>query len=135
MRNLFLHNFGLKLFSLVLATLIWFAIESNLPSDSRFASALGRPAPTREFRRPVGVLVSSVRNQGFTIEPEDVDVVVTGDPAVLRKLHENEIQVYVRLTDVAQTRGAFRLEVALPAELRLLQVQPSRVAVTPLAAD
>jgi YbbR domain-containing protein len=136
MRDFILNNFWLKVFSLVLATLIWYVINSNLEADSKaspsiFSSALDN---TRDFRRPVTVITSAANRRLFSIHPTEVRIKVRGDRATLEKLTPEDIQVYVKLMDVPDSPGSVVLDVEVPRSVVLYQVSPSHVYVTSMSS-
>ena len=126
------NNFWLKLFSLVLATLIWFVISSNFPSaETRLEIGAFRPTATKDFRRPVVVMMPANNVQPFRVDPGEVTVKVLGEESVLAKLREGDIEVYVNLLNVPNPQGSFRVEVGAPREVTIQQVWPAHVYVKP----
>src|SRR5215510_13567766 len=128
-RELILHNFWLKAFSLVLATMIWFAIHSNLQPDA--AQGAFRPPEIGLYARPIMLMTSPDDHTSYMVEPLAVNVKVNGDKDLLAKLNPNDIQVYVDLTAVPVVHGAFQVDVKLPRNMSLQQVSPSHVHVEP----
>ena len=125
LRDYILNNFWYKVFSLVLATWIWFVVQYNqagLPPAGG-----GKP---REFRRPIMVLTSATNLWPLRVEPSVVEVNVRGELAALDKLTPEDIQVYVKLTDMPDPTGSFGVEVQLPPEVFLQQVKPAKVLVS-----
>lgn len=131
LRELILSNFWLKAFSLVLATMIWFAIRSNIPTDATGSQNPFRLPAKDEFARPIMLMTAADDHQAYVVEPLSVNVKVNADTDALAKLNPNAIQVYVRLTDVMTVRGAFPVEVKLPRNISLQHVSPSHVHVEP----
>jgi YbbR-like protein len=124
------NNFWLKLFSLVLATLIWFVISSNFRSaETPVNIAPFSPKGSKDFRRPVVVMMPAKNVQPFQVDPGEVTVKVLGDQTVLNKLRDDDIEVYVNLMNVQNPQGSFRVEVAAPRELTIQQVWPAHVYV------
>lgn len=124
------NNFWLKLFSLVLATLIWFVISANFPSaETRLDIGPFRPNASKDFRRPVVVMMSANNVQPFRVDPTEVTVKVLGDQTVLDKLRPEEIDVYVNLLNAQNLQGSFRVEVSAPREVTIQQVWPAHVYV------
>lgn len=123
-------NYWLKLFSLVLATLIWFVISSNFRSaETPLKLAPFKPGGSRDFRRPVVVMMPARNVQPFQVEPAEVTVKVLGDPSVLEKLRDDDIEVYVNLMNVQDPHGSYRVEVGHPREVTIQQVWPAHVYV------
>jgi hypothetical protein len=56
-RDYILDRFWLKLFSFILATLIWFTVQSKTQTPFRFATNPFRTKETREISRPVRLIV------------------------------------------------------------------------------
>ncbi len=134
-RNFIFRNFGLKVFSLVLAALIWFAIQAQLHTGARFPGNPFRPLETREFHRPITVLASATNRLALRIEPKEVHVKVIGDASTIKKLQAHEIQVFVKLTDAPRLEGSFPIEVILPRDVNLQDLQPSHVSIEPAGAN
>ena len=133
LREHILNNFWLKVFSLFLAALIWYVIDSSSDqSKARFPDNPFRVTPSRDFRRPIAVHTSPSSQQFFRIEPAEVDVTVEGDGATLEKLTARDVEVYLRLTDVPEAQGSFPVEVRLPPRVSLKQVSPHQVQVEPV---
>ena len=124
-----LNNLWLKIFSLILATLIWFAMQSN-QSGFKFTQGLFSPrAKTLELRCPIRVLVSPNNHSAFHIEPQGVIVKVEGDDSVLKKLTPESIQAYVKLADAPNLSGFVRVEAIVPDDVILKEVFPDQVSV------
>jgi len=126
-RDFILNRFWLKLFSLAMASLLWFAIQSNQYAE--------RPSETRDFRRPVAIPTSASKRRVFKLEPNEVDVRVGGRPELLKKLHPEDIHVHVKFTDAPNPQGSFPVEVSVPREVTLQWVWPSHVHVEPVSQD
>ena len=136
-QDLILNKNWLKILSLVLAMLIWFVINTNFaPTDMRLPQNPLRPKVARDFRVPVMVMTSAANRQLFEITPPEVRVTVSGDPAVVGKLTPDEVQVVVRLVEVADAQGSFRLEAKAPPEIntRDLVIFPPNVQVKTYSA-
>jgi len=131
-RDLILSNFWLKVFSLVLAVMVWLAIHSNIQTGSLASQNPFRVPDNGEFARPIVLMTAPNDQQGYVVNPLSFNIKVNGDPEVLKKLNPEDIQVYVRLTDVPNAIGAFPVEVTkLPRNVTLQQVWPSHVHVEP----
>jgi YbbR domain-containing protein len=130
-RDLILNNFWLKTFSLVLAVMVWLAIHSNIRTESMASQNPFRVPDNGEFARPIMLHVAPTDRQAYVVNPLSVNVKVNGDPDVLKKLNPEDIQAYVRLTDVQNPVGAFPVQVNLPRNVTLQQLWPSHVHVEP----
>lgn len=131
LRALILHHFWLKLFSLLLATLIWFAIHfwiegGNRPPRNPITNSIGRQL----FRMPVRVLTKPGDDRIFKVEPKEVSVSVTGEAAVMRDLTSKDIFVYVDVANIRSTRETNQqIKLDIPKEVTLINVVPRTVNV------
>lgn len=124
------NNFWLKLFSLVLATLIWFVISSNFRSaETPVNIAPFSPMGTKDFRRPVVVMMPGKNVQPFQVDPSEVTVKVLGEQSTLAKLREDDIEVYINLMNVQNPQGSFRVDVSAPRDVTIQQTWPAHVYV------
>src|ERR1051326_2961979 len=121
-RALLLENLWLKIFSFILATLIYIAVQSDrypFPSHPQ----------TLELRCHVALMAPPGAHSSLRVEPEDVLVKVRGEDAILKKLSPESIQAYVRLPDPPNLNRMFRVEVIVPREVTLTEVAPDQAAV------
>jgi YbbR domain-containing protein len=115
-----LHNFGLKVLSLVLATGLWFAISP----DEQPAEVAVR-APIVFERLPPEVEISSE-----TI-PE-AQIRVRGPERVIRQLRSNDVHAELELADAKPGERTFDLtsqQISHPRDLTVVQVVPSQVHI------
>jgi YbbR domain-containing protein len=123
LRHLLFEDFWLKLFSLVLAVLIWltvtFASQKEVGTESRVFSNL-----------PVTILAASEDVHNFKVSPREVEITVRGDAKTLQSLQSKDIQAVVDLTGVAAARDLRkRIEVSVPAGVTYLRAAPEEVQV------
>ena len=124
LRNLVLEDFWLKLFSLVLAVLLWLTVT--------FASRKDPGIDQRVLAKmlPVTILASTEDVHNFRVSPSEVAVTVQGNPKTLQNLQTNDIRAIVDLTGVGAARELRkRIEVSVPAGLTHLRVMPEEVQV------
>lgn len=133
-RRLFLHNFGLKLVSLVLASLLWLLVQAGLHDDDDYAPRFTRVSNPREFVRPVRVLTDIAAGGRFRAEPREVTVAI-GGPGV-QELQANEVNAFIELLEPAKMKGemSFRVQVRFPRSLKLAKVTPETVLIRPVEA-
>ncbi len=134
-RDAILQNFWLKLFSLVLATMIWFAIygaQNNLRPDR---AALG--VVTRKIERvPITVMQSAADFRAFRVEPSHIDVTVRGPIAEVQALTSRQLEVFINLTDVQDTAGLNKkILVHTPASIAVVQVSHTEARITSANTD
>jgi YbbR domain-containing protein len=125
LRDYILNNFWLKVFSLIMAGMIWFAVQSALQGDNRFPQNPFHPLETREFTKTVAVVARPEDRQSYKITPPEARVTVRGNKAVFRRLKLSDIQVYVDLTEAAPTVGPH------PIRVNVTRLGASQVEVRP----
>ena len=127
LRDFFAKDTWLKLFSLLLAGVIWFTVHSAIRNESAPPS-LGE---IRTFKNlPVSVLKSAHDPRPLRVNPATVTVTATGKLPLLQTLTGKDIAVFINLTDALDTVGAAKtVWVRLPEGLNLLHVEPSTVRV------
>jgi len=135
LRSFILENLALKLVSLFLATLIWFAIQSS-QTENRFSGTIF-PARLQilELRCPVTVMTPPSSRSGFWLEPSSVVVKVRGDDATLKKLSPESIEAYVRPVDFPNLSRLFPVEVVVPRNVTLKEIIPEQVLVRSSPGD
>jgi len=131
LHTIFLHNFWLKFFSVLVATLIWLAVDASL----RKGAPPGRYASTevnRKFpRRPVLVMTGVEEHPALALEPGDVSVLVRGPASVLGNLKEQDVQVFLDLQGHRELAGEFRVVVHAPPGVTEVFAFPGHVTVRP----
>ena len=125
LRNLVLEDFWLKLFSLMLALLLWLTVTVARRKDTG-ADQLVLP----KMLLPVTILASAEDVHNFRVSPGEVQVTLQGNPKTLQNLQTNDIRAFVDLTGVAAARDLHkRIEVSVPAGVTALRVKPEEVQV------
>lgn len=135
LRRLFLHNFWLKLVSLVLASLLWLVVHAGLRDEELTARRFARATASREFpQRPVLVLTDMAGRRGFRAEPNIVSVTVTGPGILVEQVQDSDIHPYVELVTPTWMKGEmpFKVRVQMPRGLSLDKVSPETVLVRPV---
>jgi len=131
LRRILLYNFPLKLFSLMLAGLIWFAVFS-IQDEPKAVPGFAVGDVEKEFDQvPVSVLKSPSDTAVYTISPNAVNVTIKGDPKVLETLTARDVQVFIDFTEARS--GARKnerkqdVQVRLPEAVDSIEVSPSYV--------
>ena len=132
LKDLVLKDVWLKLFSLVLATLIWFTV--NIAIQNQVSPVASLPLGRTEHRTfsnlPVLVVSSAQDVRGASINPKDVEVTVEGEPKALKNLYTHDIRVFVDLTGIEAAHDMRkRVEVSTPAGVTPVKVDPPEVQV------
>ena len=131
LRTIFLHNFWLKVFSVLVSTLIWLTVDANLKKElplERFASGeVNRKFP----HRPVLVMTGAGEHPALALEPSDVSVRVRGPAATVGNLREEDVQVFLDLQGHRELSGEFRIIVHAPPGVTEVYAVPETVTVRP----
>src|SRR5437868_3842641 len=126
-RHLIFHDFWLKLFSLVLAGLIWFTIHF---ASQREVSPLVFTANERKFSNlPVMVMFAAEDVHSYKVKPSEVAVTVQGEAKILRNLQSKDIRVIVDLTGIEAAHLRKRIEITPPAGVTHAHADPAEVEV------
>jgi YbbR domain-containing protein len=128
-RNLVVKDFWLKLFSLVLAILIWLTVQFSISKEvSPWSALIGRAVDEKVLTVPVSVPTADART--VTVDPAQVQVTLRGDPKLLKSLGAEDIRAIVDLTGVEMADGLSRhVQVILPAGISYTQLSPDAVEV------
>jgi YbbR domain-containing protein len=131
LRDLFFHDFWLKLFSLALAILIWLTVAFAIKKENSPVVALSvPPAETAFSNLPVVVMSSAQDVRSIKVSPNQVEVTVQGEAKNLRGLQAKDIRVIVDLTDIEEAQGLKkRIEVSTPPGISMVRVIPSEVQI------
>lgn len=130
MRDLLTRDLGWKLFSLLLATVVWFTVRT-LSRDALSPARLPDSWVTRSFDElPILVVSAASDVHEFRVDPPVARVTVSGRAELLRALESRDIRVMVDLTGV-EPAGDLRkrLDVSVPAGVTLVSVVPTEVRV------
>lgn len=133
LRQLFLKDFWLKLFSFALAVLIWFTVNIAINRESSGAPALSLiPSEEKVFSGlPVVVLSSAEDVRSVHVYPKEVEVTVQGEAKLLKDVRSKDIRVLLDLTGIPAAHDMrVRVEVTLPTGISVVRVNPEEVQVT-----
>lgn len=133
-RDAILQNFWLKLFSFVLATMIWFAIygaQNNLRPDRPALSTM----PRKIEHVPITVMKSATDLRTFRVEPSHIDITVRGRIAEVQALTARQLEVFINLTEVHDTAGLTKkILVHTPPGITVVEVSHTEASITPASA-
>src|SRR3954463_335569 len=117
LRDLIFQDFVLKLFSLVLAILIWLTIFFAIQKEvTPLPGAPSHNARVRFFNLPIAVVATAQDVGAFRVEPSDVEITLEGDANLIEKLQKRDIRVMVDLSGIeSPTNFHKRIEVSTPA--------------------
>lgn len=127
MRDFFTKDPGWKIFSLVLAVILYITVRQSTGNA-------GRPLEARAVHTyrgvPVLVMSSAADVREFKVNPAVVQVTLRGRPEIITRLQEEDIRVTVDLTGIESAEGLKkRVHVSAPASITLVEVIPAEVDV------
>ena len=140
-RNLLFRDFWLKVFSLVLAILIWLTVwHFFISQDVSPAGVLGRAGTEeRTFANiPVLVISAAADVRDFKVSPGEVTIKVRGElwklQALEKKMHDDpqarDIRALVDLTGIEPVRGTRKkIVVTTPPDITFKQAEPDEVEI------
>jgi YbbR-like protein len=121
-------DFWWKLFSLILAVVIWLTVYKIREEPVVPAAVTGVPLTYGSL--PVLVVSTAADVHDFRVLPGAVSVKVSGPADVMAVLQANQIHPVVDLTDIAVTRNLKRrVEVSTPPGVTLVSVEPAEVNI------
>lgn len=131
LRQVFVEDFWLKLFSFLLAVLIWLTASLAIQKVGAPSTPLSLTPEERTFSNlPISVTASAQDVRNFKVAPDAVEVTVRGDGKMIRTLGANDIRARVDLTGIETARELkARIEVSIPAGVSLVRVDPGEVQV------
>ena len=130
MRDLFIKDWGWKLFSLFLAVTIWLTVHRILEPEENL---LNERSSTFTYGNLPVRLVSSMGDVSlYHVAPTVVKVTVSGPVNVMDQLQASQVRAEVDLTGMTVARGwRGPINVLVPPEVTLLKVEPSAVTIIP----
>jgi YbbR domain-containing protein len=127
-RDLFIKDWGWKLFSVILAAAIWLTVHKILVPNVSTASATVNPVTYGNL--PVFIVSSAADVHFYRVAPSTVKVTVSGTPEAIAVLQANQIRATVDLTDIDSARDLKRrVDVSVPSGVTLISVDPLKVGV------
>jgi YbbR domain-containing protein len=130
LEHLVFHDFWLKLFSLVLAILIWFTVSLASQKEVSPVGPLMRNLAQRTFLKLPVVVLSSAEGVGeIQIHPQEVEVTIEGEPRTLQNVQSKDIRAIVDLTGIKAAELRKRIEVSTPAGVTHVRVAPQEVEI------
>jgi YbbR domain-containing protein len=129
MRDLFIKDWGWKLFSLFLAVAIWLTVHRILQEPNEAGSrAAGNPVKYGNL--PVLIVASASDVHLYRVVPDTVSVTVSGSPDAIAVLQANQIRATVDLTAIESAKNLQRrVDVSVPNGIELVSVDPAQVGV------
>jgi YbbR domain-containing protein len=131
MRDLFIKDWGWKLFSLFLAVAIWLTVHRILEPEE--TSLTGRTSTVTYENLAVHIVASAADVSLYRVTPAVVKVEVSGPPDVMDQLQESQVRAVVDLTGNLTGRAAASgpVNIITPPNVTLVEVEPAVVLVIP----
>jgi YbbR domain-containing protein len=128
MRDLFIKDWGWKLFSLVLAAFIWLTVHRII--EPKNAAGLVTGSTLTYGNLPVLIVSTAADVHDYRVAPGVVSVTVSGSPDAIAVLQANQIRATVDLTDIESAKDLKRrVDVSVPSGITLVSVDPLKVGV------
>ena len=124
MRDWLTKDIGWKIFSVILALVVWVTVH-NIYQEPGAATARARENTYGDL--PVLVVSEASDVHDFRVLPATVSVTVSGPPEAMSTLQANEIRATVDMTVGKELRR--KVEVSMPPSVTLVAVEPSHVSV------
>jgi YbbR domain-containing protein len=134
LREIFLKDFGWKLFSLLLAAFIWYTVQ-KLIEEPRAAAVAPANIPVEYGEIPITAVAAAADVHLYGINSNTVSVTVSGPPEVMNVLQANQIHATVDLSDITgKTKDLNRrVDVSVPWGVTVGKVEPPTVLIVPPA--
>lgn len=130
-RELIFDNLWLKIFSVLLAMLIWFAADTQLAEKPTMSAAFpGNAAQASFVDRPVLVLTLPTDRRLFRVDPPTVSVTVSGSAPLVQELTESKVGVFVQAPATNVMSEPMTVQVNVPRGLTVVQTRPEAAVVT-----
>jgi len=129
LRDLFIKDWGWKLFSLLLAVAIWLTVHKII-EEPKNSDANAASSPVTYHNLTVSIVSRTTDVHLYRAIPNTVSVTVSGPPGVIAVLQANEIRATVDLTENDSVRDLkWRVDVSVPPGVKLVNIDPPRVGV------
>lgn len=130
LRDIVTRDFGWKLFSLVLAVVVWFIIHAISEGFSAGFNPLHRAATRTLERVPVDIVFTAAEARRIEIQPKQVQIIVSGRAEVVNFLDEQEVRATVDLRGIEAAQNLRKRVIAsAPIGVTVLGIFPREVEV------
>jgi hypothetical protein len=132
LREIFIKDFGWKLFSLLLAAFIWYTVHKII-EEPKAAVVSPDNVPVVYPNVPVAVVAMAADAHIFGVDSNTVSVTVSGTKEVMDVLEANQIHATVDVSglDANAKEMSRRVDVSVPWGVTVIDVEPAQVKVVP----
>ena len=132
LREIFIKDFGWKLFSLLLAAFIWYTVHKII-EEPKAAVVSPDNVPVVYPNVPVVVVATAADAHIFGVDSNTVSVTVSGTKEVMDVLEANQIRATVDVSglDDSSKEMSRRVDVSVPWGVTVIDVEPAQVKVIP----
>lgn len=130
-RDLIQHNFWLKFISIVIATIIWSVVKVDINSDLKFSqNAATIPMVKETVIIPLSVLTQPGDSRVFKFLPNQVQITIDADSALLRDLSMRDFKAYVDLTEIRRDEWTLqKVRLHVPHGVNVIKISPSTIRI------
>ncbi len=130
-RNLIFNNLGWKLFSLLIAMVIWSTYHTGEEGIIDIGGNLFEDKVTKEFH---GYHVQLLSQQGVLqnveLNPEDVTISLRGAPDFMNPITINDVLAFVDVSNLPPgASNKIPVSVRVPAGVKVVSVSPTNITV------
>jgi YbbR domain-containing protein len=131
MRELLIKDWGWKVFSLLLATAIWFTVHGVL-LESATPAAPSVVSTLTYGELPVTIVSAAADMRNYRLLQAAVSVTVSGPREIIGTLQANQLHATVDLTTITNFNSTKqRVEVSVPAGITVVSIKPEMIGVIP----
>jgi hypothetical protein len=132
LREIFIKDFGWKLFSLLLAAFIWYTVHKII-EEPKAAVVSPDNVPVVYPNVPVMAVATAADAHIFGVDSNAVSVTVSGAKEVMDVLEANQIHATVDVSGVDDNSKELsrRVDVSVPWGVTVIDVEPAQVKVIP----
>jgi YbbR domain-containing protein len=128
MRDLFIKDWGWKLFSLILAAGIWLTVHKIIDPKTSGVTATGGTFTYDNL--PVRVVSAAGDVHDFRVAPASVKVTVSGPADTMNTLKIGDVHAVVNLTETNLARDShLPVEISAPTNVTVTGIDPPGVLV------
>ena len=128
MRDLFIKDWGWKLFSLILAAGIWWTVHKIIDPKNTEVAAAGSTFTYDNL--PVSVVSRMADVHDYRVNPATVKVTVNGPSSVMSKLEIGDVHAVVEFSETNRLHELLvPVEIFAPPNVTVTSIDPPRVLI------